>query len=111
MCEFNKIKLVRSARKEHTCYLCGEKIEKGQSYREYVGKFWGDFYSTKLHMDCHYMVEAYFAETDYYLNPDEGWDDQIVMDFVNQWLREDGIEPPELKRDAIKLWLELYGNR
>ncbi len=108
MGEFNKIKLVRSARKEHSCYLCGEKIEKGESYREHVGKFWGDFYSQKLHMDCHEMVEAYWSLNE--LQDDEGWDDVYVMEFVNQWLREDGYEVPELKRDAIKKWFELYGN-
>lgn len=109
MYNFHKERVVRSAKKEHECYLCGQKIEKGEQYRILTGVFDGDFYSLKLHGQCHCMVEAYFAETDYYLNSDEGWDDQIVMDFVNQWLKEDGIEPPELKRDAIKKWLELYG--
>ena len=109
MCEFNDVKLVRSARKEHICYLCGQKIGRGESYREHVGKFCGDFYSLKLHMDCHQMVEAYWSLAE--LQPGEGWDDVLVMEFVNQWLHEDGYEVPELKRDAIKKWFELYGNK
>lgn len=52
------------------------------------------------------MLEAYWAE--YY---GEEWDTELVMEFINDWLKEDGYEPPKLKRDAIKLWLELYGNR
>ena len=107
MCEFHETRFVRTAKKEHVCYLCGQKIEKGESYHLYVGKYDGDFYSLKLHSECHRMVDAYYREDD--LVQGEGWDDQIVMDFVNQWLKEDGIEPPELRRDAIKKWLELYG--
>lgn len=108
MCDFHKERVVRSAKKEHECYLCGQKIEKGEQYRILTGVFDGDFYNLKLHGQCHCMVEAYWAEQEYY---DEGWDDTMVMEFINQWLREDGYEPPKLKRDAIKLWLELYGNR
>lgn len=109
MCEFNDIRVIRCAQKEHVCYLCGQKIEKGEPYRLHVGKFEGYFYSNKLHMDCHMMVEAYWSEAD--LQSGEGWDDQLVMDFVDQWLHEDGYEVPKSKRDAIKKWLELYGNR
>ena len=108
MYNFHKERVVRSAKKEHVCYLCGQKIENGEQYRIMTGVFDGDFYSLKLHGQCHSMVEAYWAEQECY---DEGWDNTMVMDFINQWLREDGYEPPKLKRDAINLWLELYGNR
>ena len=109
MSDFSDIRLIRSSRKEHVCYLCGQKIGKGESYRLHVGRFDGGFYSNTLHMDCHMMVEAYWSEAD--LQSGEGWDDYLVMEFVNQWLHEDGYEVPELKRDAVRKWLELYGSR
>lgn len=75
MCDFHKERVVRSAKKEHECYLCGQKIEKGEQYRILTGVFCGDFYNLKLHGQCHCMVEAYWAEQEY---NDEGWDDTMV---------------------------------
>lgn len=110
MSDFYKIKLVRSARKEHVCYLCGEKIEKGESYRQYVGNSNGEFCECKLHMDCYQMVEAYCSEAG--LNSDEGWDEESVMTFIHEWLIDDGYYPEYMKpREAIKKWFELYGHR
>lgn len=37
MCDFHKERVVRSAKKEHVCYLCGQKIEKGEQYRIMTG--------------------------------------------------------------------------
>ena len=58
----------------------------------------------KVHSECHQVIEAYWSE-----NMGEEWDDVLVMEMVNEYLREEGIEPPKLKSDAIKKWLELYG--
>ena len=106
MCEFYNIRHIRYAMKDHYCVLCGQKIEKGSPYFNHATKYEGEFNVMKFHPECHQMVEAYWAE-----NYGEEWDTELVMEFVNEWLKEDGYEPPKLKRDAIKLWLELYGSR
>ena len=44
-------KKISKCRKEHTCYWCGEKIEKGQSYRRWC---WVDdgLEEIKVHPEC-----------------------------------------------------------
>lgn len=106
MSEFYNIRHVCHAKKDHHCDLCGQKIEKGSSYFNHAVKYEGEFNEMKFHPECHQMVEAYWAE-----NYGEEWNVEDVMEFVNEWLKEDGYEPPKLRRDAINLWLELYGNR
>lgn len=112
MSEFQKERLIRSAKKEHTCYLCGEKIEKGSMYRKMIGKSDDDFYSIALHTECHCMVEAYCAENYIYLNQDEGWDKEVVITFIHEWLIEEGLFPEGMtEREAVLKWIEMFRNR
>ena len=41
-----------TARKQHTCYWCGEFILPGETYAKWVWKAWGDFDSVKTHIEC-----------------------------------------------------------
>ncbi len=40
------------ARKFHLCDGCGHRIQKGESYITWSGKWWGDFGTMKFHPDC-----------------------------------------------------------
>lgn len=104
MSEFYNIRHVRAAQKDHVCFLCGQKIEKGCAYVNHASKYEGEFFQMKVHPGCNQVIEAYWSE-----NMGEEWDDTLVMEMVNEYLREDGYEVPKLRIDAIKKWLELYG--
>lgn len=103
MCNFNNYRFIRESKKEHSCYLCGEKIEKGSSYHKLVGVGDDGFYEIKLHQGCYRVVNDYCAN-DYY---GEGWDDECVMEYVNEFLKEEGLEIPKFRREAIELFLGL----
>ena len=47
------------ARKEYKCDLCGEKIEKGQKYHRYSGKYDGELFDDKYHCVCQKIINAY----------------------------------------------------
>lgn len=104
MCNFYKIRKIRSARKEHTCYLCGEKIKKGAQYTHYVGYGPDGFFSMDLHEDCYDVVEEYWAEL---YDQDDGWDDEMVMDFVRESINDAGLEVPETRKEQISMFLGL----
>lgn len=42
-----------TARKEHRCDWCNETILPGHTYATWCGVFEGDFFQSKLHMECH----------------------------------------------------------
>lgn len=52
----------RIARKQHTCTLCGEPIEKGARYFNRVGKNEGDFWETKMHPECEEKVSDWNSD-------------------------------------------------
>lgn len=58
----------RTARKEHTCDYCGEKILPGQRYEHYTGKFDGEIYVWKAHEACTFVAQEIWE----YADPDEG---------------------------------------
>ena len=58
----------RTARKEHTCDYCGEKILPGQRYEHYTGKFDGEIYVWKAHEACTFVAQEIWK----YADPDEG---------------------------------------
>ena len=54
------------ARKEHTCYECGRKIEIGEKYENVAGK-WGDGFSNyKTCIDCLSIRDQFFCQGFFY---------------------------------------------
>ncbi len=53
-----------TAKKQHTCELCGQEIKPGERYFRETGKWCGEFFSRALHEHCHFMEVEYCAEVD-----------------------------------------------
>jgi len=51
-----------TARKEHVCDWCGEKILRGEQYSRWNGIFEGDFQSNPLHTECDKAAQVYFHD-------------------------------------------------
>ena len=51
------------ARKEHTCCECARKIEPGETYEAFSGKWEGDFHTFKTCTDCLSIRHAFFCES------------------------------------------------
>lgn len=62
----------RKARKDHTCNYCGEKIEKGETYRSAFLKDGGDVYQWKGHLRCNIIATALWR----YIDPDDGMQEE-----------------------------------
>ncbi len=43
---------IQSARKEHKCYWCSEKINRGESYTIWKSAGDGEIWSFKIHPEC-----------------------------------------------------------
>lgn len=71
---------ISTARKPHTCSLCGQEIPKGETYARRTGKWCGDFYSNYFHLSCQDLVEKYCYES-----REEEWYDYWIYD----WLYEE----------------------
>ena len=68
------------ARKEYKCDLCGQKIEKGEKYHRYSGKYDGDLFDDKYHLICQKIINAYCEAST------EG---EYTNDEIYDWLRDD----------------------
>lgn len=44
---------IQAARKQHTCWWCGDPIEPGETYRRWLWKDRGDVEAVKVHDDCY----------------------------------------------------------
>lgn len=42
-----------TARKEHKCEWCGDKIAKGELHCQFKGKWRGEFQNWRMHGDCY----------------------------------------------------------
>jgi hypothetical protein len=49
-------------RRQHTCYLCGRPIPKGEQHRKHVGTYDGDFYSMRNHISCDEKTNGWATE-------------------------------------------------
>ena len=58
----------RSARKKHTCDLCGKIIDKGEKYEYQKFIYDGAFYEWRSHLACSRVSSAIWD----YADPDEG---------------------------------------
>lgn len=58
MLEFSTQKTL-TARKEHKCLLCGQKIGIGQKYIRHSGKYDGDFFDDCFHESCYDLIAKF----------------------------------------------------
>jgi hypothetical protein len=65
------------ANKDHICYVCKTKIDKGQEYSRWSGAYEGDFFDTKLHLECARLVNSYCK-----INDEQEWDSDTVIDWI-----------------------------
>lgn len=68
------------ARKEHRCFLCGEKIKNGETHTAVALKFHGDFMHYRLHTSCAELVGTFCA--------DYG-DGEWTKDWIWDWIKEE----------------------
>lgn len=87
------------ARKNHKCYECNHSIKKDEKYHKSVGKFDGDFFVRKSHLDCNSLCDQLHSDAD--LCDDEGIDLQEEMYHIDRpWLIEN--YPKVAERFGIK---------
>jgi len=98
---------IQTARKEHRCALCGDKIKVGTKYHYWKGTEGADLYTTKTHLECNNVLLEYFAEC-CDCNDDE-WTTEMVMEYVNDALRDEGIEPANYVHDAVLQYMKMKG--
>ena len=67
---------IRTARKPHTCSLCGAEIKTGEQYGYDTYKFNGEVYDWKTHMECD-AVSSFLWD---YVDPYEGMTSDDFLD-------------------------------
>lgn len=72
--------IIHTARKEHRCEFCNQKILAGEKYHRQSGKYEGEFFDRCLHMTCDNMISKYCEEENEYAD--------ISYDGVIDWLRD-----------------------
>ncbi len=65
-----------TARKEHCCDWCGEKIKAGEKYHYETFIFDGEFWDWHSHLACSRVVSAIWD----YVDPDEGMDSDEFLE-------------------------------
>lgn len=65
------------AKKEHKCDLCGNVINVGEKYEHGSGKYDGEFYDSKHHLNCVELIRRYCRYHD---------DDMYTEDAVFDWV-------------------------
>jgi hypothetical protein len=53
-----------TAKKEHTCEMCGRVINVGEKYWQEKGVFYGDFFHRNMHDHCRGMEHKYCCDVD-----------------------------------------------
>lgn len=66
------------ARKEHICDLCGQKIQIGEKYSRFRGKYDGDMFDIKHHLLCERICRAYCEWAG-----DKEYDNDRVQDWLH----------------------------
>ena len=67
------------ARKEHKCDLCGQKIQKGEIYHRWSGKYDGQMFDCKYHKVCQEIISAYCHAMN---------DNEYDEDCISDWLHD-----------------------
>ena len=65
-----------TAKKEHRCEACGDKIQIGERYKYESGKFEGEFFSRCYHTACSEVIEEFWFDID---------DDEFTYDEIRDW--------------------------
>lgn len=81
-----------TARKPHTCSLCGQEIPKGENYARSTGKWCGDFYNNYFHLSCQDLVQEYIGLT----FGEEEWS----SDWIHDWLYDECCRSCPNKEDC-----------
>lgn len=66
----------RIARKAYSCDYCGGKIEKGETYDYYKGKYDGELFDWHAHLACQRVADAIWL----YVDPDDGMGEDQFQD-------------------------------
>ena len=69
-----------TAKKEHICALCRQKIKSGENYYRQSGKIDGDFFDNCLHKSCNDIIAKYC-----YVSEVNEWSPTDIR----SWLRND----------------------
>jgi len=77
MLEFWNVRQIKASRKPGKCFLCRGTIELGDPYTRYSGKYEGEFFDNKFHIECFDLVNNYCFDE----NEDE-WDHDAVSDWI-----------------------------
>lgn len=93
--------VIRTAKKEHRCYLCGDPIPKGEKYVRASGSYCGDFYSAAEHPVCAaYMADIY--------EPDDMISEGEILEAAHNEA-EQGAD--ESRREFVARAYEVYKER
>lgn len=66
------------ARKEYKCDLCSNPIHKGEIYIRYSGKYDGEMFNDKYHLNCKKIIDTYCNEVSREYNSDS----------IQEWLHD-----------------------
>lgn len=84
--EFWRERLIKRARRAHTCGECRRQIREGESYLYVSGVWDGDFGTHKVCSDCRSVIDAFFCN---------GYVFGQVWDDLREYAREAGGDLPE----------------
>ena len=65
------------ARKEYKCDLCGQTIKINEKYHRYSGKYDGEMFDNKYHIECQEIIDKFCDETG---------DTEYDNDWITDWL-------------------------
>ena len=90
-----------TARKPHTCSLCGQEIRKGENYGRCTGKWCGNFYNQYFHLFCQDLVEEYatsFGENEWSVDCMHDW---LCDECCRSCPKEEGCELNVFRCDKV----------
>ena len=90
MSDFHSFR-ISTARKPHTCSLCGQEISKGEHYARWTGKWCGDLYNQYFHLSCCDLVQEYATSFG-----EEEWS----ADWIHDWLYDECCRSCSSKEDC-----------